>query len=159
MSMRKKERAIEDKAQVEELLLRCEVIQLGLWDGEQPYVVAVNFGYKDGAIYFHSAPDGRKVECVQKNGMVSFVAIAEHAIVRADKACGFTTHFKSVSGFGRAALLADPAEKAKGLDAIMAHYDGPVGEYDEKVLERTAVVRIAVESMVGKINPTPGKDS
>lgn len=157
--MRKKERAVEDKAQVEALLLQCEAIQLGLWDGEQPYVVAVNFGYRDGAVYFHTAIEGRKIECIEKNGMVSFVAIAEHKIVRADKACGFTTHFKSVSGFGTAVLLTDPAEKAKGLDAIMAHYDGPIGGYDEKVLERTAVVRIKVESMVGKINPTPGKDS
>lgn len=155
--MRKKKRAIEDKALIEKLLLRCEALQLGLWDGEQPYVVTVNFGYADGAIYFHSAGEGRKLECIKKNGLASFVAVAEHELIRADKACGFSTYYKSVSGFGRAELLSDPQEKAKGLDAVMSHYGGPTGAYDDKVLSRTAVVRIDVESMVGKVNPAfPG---
>ena len=42
--MRKEKRAIKDKAKVEALLRRCQTLQLGLWDGAEPYVVTVNFG-------------------------------------------------------------------------------------------------------------------
>jgi len=79
--------------------------------------------------------------------------VVENELIRDRKACGFSTHYKSVSGFGRAEFLSDPADKAHGLDVIMAHHGGPVGSYEPKVLERTAVVRVAIESLVGKVNP------
>lgn len=155
--MRKAKREIQDKAQVEALLLSCQYLQLGLWDGERPYVVSVNFGYEAGVLYFHSAGEGRKLDCIRKNGLVSFHAVAEQELIRDPKACGFTTHYTSVSGFGQAELLSSPAAKARGLDVILGHYHGPTGDYSPKILERTTVVRVAVEELVGKVNPAfPG---
>ncbi|TVM24012.1 pyridoxamine 5'-phosphate oxidase family protein, partial [Oceanidesulfovibrio marinus] len=124
--------------------MHCEALQLGLWDGEQPHVATVKFGDAAGAIYFHSAGEGRKLDCIKSTGLASFVAVAYPELIRSDKAFGFSTYYKSVSGFGRAELLSDPQEKAKGLDAVMSHYGGPTGAYDDKVLARTAVVRIDV---------------
>jgi hypothetical protein len=155
--MRKAKREIKDKTMVEALLRRCHTVHLGLWDGKEPYVVTVDFGYEAGAIYFHSAPEGRKADCIRENGLVSFQAVAECELIRAEKGCGFTTHYKSVSGFGHGVFLTDPAEKAKGLDVIMQHHDGPTGGYEPNVLARTEVVRVALETLVGKVNPAfPG---
>ncbi|GAB7081842.1 pyridoxamine 5'-phosphate oxidase family protein [Megalodesulfovibrio paquesii] len=151
--MRKEKRAIRDNAQVEALLKQCTTMQLGLWDGEEPYAVTVNFGYADGCIYFHSAREGRKMDCIRKNGLVSFITVVESELVRAEKACGYSTFYKSVSGFGRAEELTDAEEKAQALDVIMAHHEGPVRTYDARVLERTAVVRVTLEKLIGKGNP------
>jgi nitroimidazol reductase NimA-like FMN-containing flavoprotein (pyridoxamine 5'-phosphate oxidase superfamily) len=151
--MRKEKRAVRDTAAIEALVRRCHALHLGLWDGERPYAVTVNFGYEPGAVYFHCADQGRKADCIRANGLASFMCIAESELIRDAKACGFTTHYKSVTGFGRAAFLETSEDKAHGLDVIMAHHAGPVGGYEPKVLARTSVVRIAVESMLGKVNP------
>ncbi|GAB6036437.1 hypothetical protein JCM15519_09960 [Fundidesulfovibrio butyratiphilus] len=153
--MRKAKREIKDKSLVEALLRRCRILHLALWDGERPYAVTVNFGYAEGAVFFHCAPEGRKIECLRKNGLVSFQAVAEYELVRQVKGCGYTTHYKSISGFGTACELADPAEKTAALNVIMAQHEGPTGEYPPEVLERTAVVRIDVREMTGKSNPAP----
>lgn len=155
--MRKAQREIKDKSLVEALLRRCRIMHLALWDGERPYAVTVNFGYADGAVFFHCAREGRKIECLRQNGLASFQAVAEHELVRQVKGCGYTTHYKSISGFGRARELTDPAEKAAALDVIMAQHDGPTGQYPPEILERTAVVRIDVEEMTGKSNPAQEK--
>ena len=151
--MRKEKRAVRDLAAIEALVRQCHTLHLGLWDGEKPYVVTVNFGYEPGALYFHCADQGRKADCIRANGLAGFMCIAENTLIRDPKACGFTTHYKSVTGSGRAAFLTTPEEKAHGLDVIMAHHGGPVGGYEPKVLERTSVVRIAIDTMIGKVNP------
>ena len=151
--MRKENRAIRDRNVIEGLLRRCRTLQLGLWDGCEPYVVTVNFGYEDGAVYFHSALEGRKMDCIRANGLVSFVAVAESELIREDLPCGFTTHYKSVSGFGHGEILQDPADKAAGLAVIMRQHGGPETGFDARVLERTAVVRVALRDLIGKVNP------
>jgi hypothetical protein len=155
--MRHPKREIQDKAKVEELLKGCTTLQLGLWDGEKPYAVTVDFGYTDNAVYFHSAAGGLKMDCVRANGLAAFTTVVDSELIRAEDGCGYTTHYTSVSGRGRATVLEDPAEKAAGLDVILAQHQGPVGGYPEKVLSKTAVVRIDLDELVGKVNPAyPG---
>jgi len=151
--MRRTEREIHDPLLVEALLCRAEYIHLGLWDGTSPYVVAVNFGYKDGAVYFHSALEGKKIECLRRCDRVCFEAVLNYELVRATKACGYTAHFKSVVGLGRAVFLEDQAEKVEGMNTIMRYYRGPEIAFSEATLARTAVVRIDVETLTGKANP------
>lgn len=151
--MRRAEREIHDPLLVEALLCRAEYIHLGLWDGTSPYVVPVNFGYKDGAVYFHSAAAGKKVECLRLCDRVCFEAVLNYDLVRAAKPCGYTAHYKSVMGFGRAVFLDDPVEKVEGLNTIMRYNRGPEIAFSEEVLVRTVVVRIDVQTLTGKANP------
>jgi uncharacterized protein len=151
--VRKIERKIKDHKLVEALLQRAEYIHLAMWDGTSPYVVPMSFGYKDGILYFHSSYDGKKAACLKNCERVSFDAVVEYEVSRKPTACGYTAHFKSVVGAGRVSFVQDPAEKARALDIIMAHYGGPTGKYEEKVLEVTCVVRIDVDELVGKSNP------
>jgi len=152
--MRKANREVKDFSQVEAILLRAEYIHLGFLDGAVPYVVPVNFGYKDRVIYIHGSAAGKWGECLRGSDRVGFNAVAQHELVRKLGACGYTSHYQSVSGFGRARLIEDPAQKIEALDVIMAHYDGPQGFYDEKILGITNALRIDVEAMTGKANPS-----
>jgi len=151
--VRKIERRIKDPKLVEALLQRAEYIHLAMWDGASPYVVPVSFAYKDGVLYFHSSFDGKKAACLKSCERVCFDAVVEYEISRTPKACGYTAHFKSVVGAGRVSFVQDPAEKARAMDMIMAHYGGPSGKYADKILEVTCVVRIDVDELVGKSNP------
>ena len=151
--MRKAEREVKDFKLVEALLQRAEYVHLAMWDGASPYVVPVSFGYKDRALYFHSSFDGKKAECLRACDQVSFDAVVEYELSRQLKACGFTSHYKSVVGRGRISIVEDLHEKVRALDIIMAHYDAPQGKYEETILARTCVVRVDVEELTGKANP------
>nr|WP_279355675.1 pyridoxamine 5'-phosphate oxidase family protein [Fundidesulfovibrio agrisoli] len=152
-SVRKAEREIKDFKLVEALLQRAEYVHMALWDGASPYVIPVSFGYKDRVLYFHSALKGRKAECLRTCDRVSFDAVLEYELCRQLKSCGYTAHFKSVVGVGRASLIEDKDAKRAALDIIMSHYDGPTGHYPDEVLDVTAVVRVDIEELTGKSNP------
>lgn len=151
--MRKKEREIKDRAVLEELLLRARVCRLGLYDGEWPYVVPVNFGYAAGRIYVHSSRKGRKMDILRHHPRVCFEIDSDVEVVAGERPCDYTTKYKSVIGFGTAVLLEDEAEKLEGLRVIMRRHGGPVEGFRPEVVPLTAVIRIDIASMTGKSNP------
>ena len=67
--------AITEPAEIEAIIRKCPYCMVGITDQEgNPYVVPMNFAYRDGVIYLHSGPEGSKVEMVerwQKNILVS----------------------------------------------------------------------------------------
>lgn len=148
--MRRAEKEIRDPSAVEEALLAAEVLHVGMLDGREPYVVPVCFGYEGGAVYFHSAAGGRKLDAIRASPRVAFEAESGVEVVVRGDACSCTVKYRSAMGTGTARILTDPEEKRRGLDAIMRHYTRAPQCYPDDMLARTAVVRIAVESMTGK---------
>ena len=74
--MRKREREITEPSEILAILDECKILHLGLSDGDQPYVVPLNYGYllEDGKLtfYLHGSTEGYKYEVLQKNRKVSF---------------------------------------------------------------------------------------
>jgi nitroimidazol reductase NimA-like FMN-containing flavoprotein (pyridoxamine 5'-phosphate oxidase superfamily) len=58
--MRRKDREITDQADIEAILNEATVCRIGLADDEGPYIVPLSFGYENGAVYIHSAPETSK---------------------------------------------------------------------------------------------------
>jgi nitroimidazol reductase NimA-like FMN-containing flavoprotein (pyridoxamine 5'-phosphate oxidase superfamily) len=148
--MRRAEREIKDRQAMEEILRRAPVCRLGLCDGDRPYVVPLSFGYEEGCLYFHSAPEGRKMEIIEANPHVCFEVDVDEEYAGAEVPCDWTVKYRSVIGFGRAHLLEGAEEKRRALDVILAHYSDREYEYPEGALNKVAVVRVDVEDMTGK---------
>ncbi len=148
--MRKKEREIRDEKELHHILETGLVCRLGLYDGQYPYVVPLNYGYRGGRIYFHCAGEGRKIDILKKYDRVCIEVDIDSRIVRGDSPCRWATKYRSVIGFGTARIVEDEREKKAGLDVIMAHYGGGHGEYDEKSLKRATVIEVVLESITGK---------
>ena len=148
--MRRRDRRIDDESVVQDILENGLVCHLGLHDGQYPYVVPMSYGYRDGRIYVHCAREGRKVDILRKNDRVCVEVDVDARIVRGEPSCRWSMKYRSVIGFGRARILEDEAEKRAGLDAIMDHYGGSGGDYEEKSLRATCVVEIRLESITGK---------
>jgi hypothetical protein len=148
---RKPKRQFTDLAEMEEVLTRARIMRLGLTDGQWPYVVPVNFGYEPGSIWFHSSPAGFKMDLLAANPKVCFEVEDEWVLVTGEKPCDYSARFRSIIGFGEASVVQDQAQKAHGLDVIMRSH-GWTGElsYPPEVLDKAAVVRIAISSMTGK---------
>ena len=150
--MRRREREITDRTEMESVLARATVIHLAMTDNGQPYVVPMNFGYAGGCLYLHCAREGRKVSILHRNPSVCFNLVTDEAILPGTEpaGCNFTSRYRSITGTGRLEFLEDDEAKRRGLDIIMAHYASGPFAYRPDVLIRTCVCRIVIESMTGK---------
>jgi uncharacterized protein len=148
--MRRCEREIQDEKEIRDILEKALVCRLGLCDDQQPYIVPMNYGYRNRCMYFHCAREGRKIDILKKNARVCIEVDTDTRIVQGDAPCRWTAKYRSVIGFGRARIIDDEKEKKAGLDVIMAHYGGSGGDYDEKSLQRTSLIEVVLESMTGK---------
>ena len=148
--MRRKDKEIKDKDQIEQIVQDARVCHLALADNGQPYVVPLNFGYRDNTVYFHSARQGRKIDMLTANPRVCLEFSTVLELVRGETNCEWGQRFKSVIAFGDARLVEDETEKREALDIIMAHYGGQGGDYPDKQLKITAVVEVKLTEMTGK---------
>ena len=149
--MRRKDKEIQDRREIDEIIEKAPLCRLGLCCDNVPYVVPVSFGYRGDCLYFHSAKQGKKMDMIRANPRVCFEIDMGVEAIEADQPCDWGMKYASVIGFGRAAVLEDPEEKEQGLNVIMEHYSPrSLQPYAESVLERTAVVRVQVEEMTGK---------
>lgn len=151
-NIRRKERALTEE-QAREILARAEhgVLSTVGADG-WPYAVAVNHVLSGDALYIHGALKGHKVENISHEARVCFCAVASAKVMPADR----TTLYESAVVFGRAALVGDPAEKRRALEALAVRFCGDVTPEAEDEIATTgpgtAIVRISLERITGKSN-------
>jgi uncharacterized protein len=148
--MRRKEKQINETADIEQILKRGEVCRLGFVDKNVPYIVPMNYGYHDQTLYFHSAREGRKIDLIRANPLVCFEVDELVKMNKAANACDWGASFRSVIGTGTARILETPAEKKNGLDIIMAQYSGRSFNYPDEKLAKTAVIQVIIHEMTGK---------
>jgi nitroimidazol reductase NimA-like FMN-containing flavoprotein (pyridoxamine 5'-phosphate oxidase superfamily) len=149
--MRRKEREITDRKEMEIILNEAQVLRLAMVDDGEPYLVAMNYAYADGCIYMHSAREGKKIDILKKDGRVAFQTDIGAEIVIFEEAFRCSTKYKSVYGKGRAVLIDEKGEKKKVLDCIMERYTGRTGlEYPDEVMDMMVAIRVNIETMTGK---------
>lgn len=155
-AMRRKDRQVSLPGEVEEIMKKCRVCRLGLFDEAGPYIVPLNFGYavREGkyTLYFHSAREGRKIEAIRQNPRVAFEMDcgAEVYAADAETPCTYSSRFESVMGEGRARLLENHADKAAALDAIMRQQTGRTFAFSEAMTGAVAVIAVEVEWLTAK---------
>ena len=152
--MRRHDREVRDYTDIESIISRADVCRIAFADNNIPYIVSLNFGYcggKNPCLFFHSAPEGRKIELIGKNNYVCFEMDTDHLLVKGDKGCDWGMKYSSVVGYGKISLVSSDDEKKTGLDSIMSHYSERTDfTYDEKVLLRTTVLRLDIEEITAK---------
>ncbi|KYC53354.1 MAG: Pyridoxamine 5'-phosphate oxidase [Candidatus Methanofastidiosum methylothiophilum] len=148
--MNRKDREISDLRIIEEILCKSKVLRLALCNNNFPYIVPLNFGYKDNHIYIHSSKKGMKIDMLKKNNNVAFEVDTNHELLISDKACGYSMKYESVIGFGKAFLIENNEEKKEALDIIMSHYAKGNFDYSLDEINRISIIRIDIDSMSGK---------
>ncbi len=148
--MRRKEKEVSNRDEIESIIRKADICRLGLSVDNRPYIVPLNFGYKEGCLYFHTAREGKKIDMIATNNTVCFELDVDCALVESETPCDWAMKYRSVVGYGKAFVLTDADEKMRALDIIMEHYSGKAGEYAEKRVDRLAVIKVEIESMTGK---------
>ena len=120
-------------------------------DNDLPYILPFNYGYKDGSIYIHSAPKGKKIELLKKNKSVCFEIEQIAQIVKHEKACKWATTYRSVVGYGDVEIISDFEQKKQGLEIIMAHYGSPYNiDFNLKLIEFIVILKLTISKITGK---------
>jgi hypothetical protein len=139
--------------EINALLLEMPVGHLGLAYESQPYIVPLNYLYSDGAIYFHCALKGRKIDYIKANSRVCFQVGRYGGLITSDSACSHNYQFSSVIVEGTIEEVTDVGAKETALRGIVAKYGDPaIAEkpIPAKKIEGVSVYRIKVETIAGK---------
>jgi hypothetical protein len=148
--MRRNEREIKDRKDIDEIINRCRVCRLAICDEGQPYIVPLNFGYDGRFLYFHTAPEGKKIDIIKRNNRVGFEFDILHDIVTAEQACKWGAKYESVMGSGTAEIVDDLKTKKEALEWIMRQYGNGVWDFKEEILKKTVVLRVRILEITGK---------
>jgi uncharacterized protein len=162
--MRRNEFEVHDPKTIQEVLDGCDYGILSILSNNEPYGVAVNFVYNDGAIYFHGSREGRKAEAIGTKTKSSFLVVQPYAYLPSyfsdtRSACPATHYFASVHVSGTVTLIEASAHKAKALNALMQKHQSeggyeiisPENPIYTKMLEKTGVYHIAIDQMSLKV--------
>lgn len=159
--MRRKDREVTDINKIIEVIDECDILRIGMADGNFPYIVPVNFAYKvegdEICFYIHGAMAGRKYEMLSKNPFCSFEMDIPLEMDCIEELKDVTMRYKSVMGTASVEFL-EGEEKQYAIDnIIMARYEATRNfDYNKSAVARTAVAKLKVIGITGKINPIRG---
>ncbi len=170
--MTRRELEVTDQSEIRSILEKCKYLHLGLVDGDEPYVVAMNFGYElqenDHSnpssieinqpmltLYLHAATAGYKLDLIQKNPKVFFEMECDVIPFEGSVACKYGTSYSSIMGRGTAQILENVEEKKKAMSILMKTQTGQEFEFNDKLVSVISVIKICVSEYTAKQRPLP----
>ncbi len=157
MTMR--EREVTDINEIKEIIDKCLYLHLGLVDGDEPYIVPMNYGYvfdEDKLVlYLHTAKRGYKLDLIKKNPKVFFEMCCDTVQFDGDIACRYGMTYSSVMGKGTAEIVEDIEEKKHSLTVLMKTQTGKDFDFEDKMAAIVTIIKINVSSFTAKKRPMP----
>ncbi|MBN2681739.1 MAG: pyridoxamine 5'-phosphate oxidase family protein [Bacteroidales bacterium] len=143
---------IDFQPEIEAIIKSVNVCHIAMVDGDKPYVLPFNFGYKEQTIYIHSGKGGRKSDILRKNNNVciSFEKDSVLHFVNEGVACSYSMKFRSVIAEGKLHFVETNEEKIEALNIIMKHYTGKEFSYNLPAVEDVCVMKIEISSFSGR---------
>ena len=159
--MTRRERQIFDIDKILEILDKSKVVHIGMADGDEPYVVPMNYGYtyenEKLTLWLHGATTGRKLDLIRKNHKVFFEMECDLVPFDGNVACNYGISYSSVMGKGIATIVEDSEEKQKGLKVLMKTQVNKDFDFNEKLASVVAIIKIEVSEFTAKHRPLPKK--
>lgn len=159
--MTRRERQVTDINEIIKILDKSKVVHLGMVDGDEPYVVPMNYGYtmEDGklTLYLHGAKRGRKLDVMRANPKVFFEMCCDIVPFEGDVACKYGITYASVMGRGIAEIVEDVEEKKFALSALMKTQTGKDFDFEDKMTTIVSIIKITALEYTAKHRPGPKK--
>ncbi|TRO48182.1 hypothetical protein E2P65_03320, partial [Candidatus Bathyarchaeota archaeon] len=143
--MRRMDKAIEDPAALRRVLGEAKHITVAMCKDGRPYLVSLSHGYDEerDVIYFHCAPEGKKLDYMRANPMVWGQAVLDYGFFDGHDDC--RQEFASVMFQGEVTFVEDPEEKLRAFVMTNRQLDAPsegLQRILDEHLERATVGRI-----------------
>lgn len=134
------------------ILQQCKYLSVAMLNEDgSPYNVMVDCLYDDGKIYFHSANEGQKLDCIRHDPRICATG---YSSAHSD-AANSTTRYASVVVHGKAHILEDKERKLE----IIRKEAAERGVTPEKIaatidayFDVMAMVEIEIDAITGKVN-------
>ena len=155
----KRERQVTDPEQIRHILDTAKVLNLGLSQNDEPYVVPMSYGYtmEDGklTLYLHSAVRGKKLDMIQANPKVFFSMDCDRMPFEGRVPCQYGIVYSSIMGRGTATLVEDVEEKKQAMSILMKTQTGKDFTFEDRLVTIVTVIRIDVAEYTAKHRPLP----
>ena len=148
--MRRRDKKITDKDILQNILTTAQICRVAFFDDDYPYIVPMNFGYGKGCLYFHGAPEGRKLDLIKNNNKVGFEIELAHEIIKDEVSCKWTTKYRSIIGTGEMKIISNREEKIAGLNYIMTQHGKSDNTYHSSAIDSIVVLKLNIINLTGK---------
>lgn len=149
-AMRRDDREITDRLEIEQIIQDSRVMYLALCRDDIPFVVPVFYAWDGQALYFHSARSGAKIDIMKRNNKVCFVISVDQGVIEEAMVCNFEARHRTVIGLGDAVFVEDEQEKIAALQRIVERFTARPSAFPTANLKATQVIRINILSLTGK---------
>lgn len=153
---------IEERHIIDDIITRNKVCYVGMIGiDDKPYVIPMNFGYKDDTIYLHSATEGSSIDALRENPEVciTFCTEANLAYQNEEVACSYRMQASSVICKGRVVFEKDFEEKVKALDVLMKQYTNRSFSYSAPAVNNVLVWKVEIEEISTRVFGVPHRNS
>ncbi len=149
--VRRKDREITDQNEMCQVLKTAKYITIALCMDNEPYLVSLSHGYdkSKNCIYFHCAPEGKKLVYAQANDNIWGQAMLDYGVT---DECDYA--YTSVHFAGKVVMITELGEKKHALETLVRQSSNTPEEKLAKVkpekLAKTTMGRIDITYMSGK---------
>ena len=149
--VRRKDREITSSEEMRKVLRTTQYVTVALCKDNEPYLVSLNHGYDEAknCIYFHCAPEGKKLVYQKANNRVWGQAVLDFGVT---DECDYI--YTSVHFSGKMNLISDLSEKQHAIEALIRQLsldpEKKLAQVKAEKLEKTTFGRIDIEHMTGK---------
>ncbi len=143
-----KKKEVTDLKIIENILKEANWCELAMSDGDQPYIVPLNYGYFDNALYIHCATQGMKLNVIRKNPKVAFNITLDAKYLEGL----LTMRYRSVNGVGKACIIEDEDGKREALNHLTGHFGAEPVRHSPESLKTIVMIKVAIESLTCKIS-------
>jgi nitroimidazol reductase NimA-like FMN-containing flavoprotein (pyridoxamine 5'-phosphate oxidase superfamily) len=154
--VRRKEREITDPAEMRSVLKNTKYVTVAQCMNNEPYLVSLSHGYDEekNCLYFHCAPEGKKLVYMQANNRVWGQAVLDYGVT---DECDYA--YTCVEFWGKMVLIEDLAEKQHGMAVLVRQVslnpEEKLAKIKPEKLAKTTMGRIDIEGMTGKKHQKP----
>lgn len=151
--MRRKNRQMSEERCVEILKNATSGVLALSGDDGYPYAVPLSYVYDGGAIFFHGAKKGHKLDSLRRDDRCSFCVVDRDDVAPEE----YTTRYRSVIAFGRIHEIRDEREMREAVTVLAKKYNPTDAlEHREKYINddfpAMSMLRLDIEHMTGKEN-------
>jgi nitroimidazol reductase NimA-like FMN-containing flavoprotein (pyridoxamine 5'-phosphate oxidase superfamily) len=154
--VKRKDREITDPEEMRQVLKTTKYVTIALCRNDEPYLVSLSHGYDSErhCIYFHCAPEGKKLVFAEANNHVWGQAVLDYGVT---DECDYA--YTSVHFSGTLSLIGDLSEKQHAMRVLVYQTSNTPEEKLAKVkpekLAKTTMGRIDIAYMSGKKHQAP----
>ena len=153
--LRRKDREISQKEEIQSLLHSQAITTISMCSNGKPYLITLDYVYDEnnGALYFHSAREGKKIDILKKNPSVWGQVLEDLGYIKNE--CSHA--YRSIHYEGDVSFISDLQRKKEILIKMIKKFESNSESFSQRFLkdsslESVAIGKIKIKNLTGKEN-------